>query len=118
MEQHLQDYRVYTQETDQANMSSVKVLPDNVEQANTPGVIAQPQTAVPTQQSHPPLLLSELSEEDFRDNPGHTQGVDQVTITSAEVKLGVADQADISHPTAATEKQSNPSPRKHSVRVS
>ncbi|KAG9664574.1 hypothetical protein KCU95_g8319, partial [Aureobasidium melanogenum] len=52
-----------------------------------------------------------------QDDPGHTQGVDQVNIVSMEDKPGVDDQANISHPTPAPEKESTSSPVPHNLRT-
>ncbi|KAH0365987.1 hydroxymethylglutaryl-CoA reductase, partial [Aureobasidium melanogenum] len=92
---------------DEVNIAPVKVSPDNFEQANTLGDVAQSQTAVSIQQSHPYALLSEICEDELEDDSGHPQNVDSVNIASTKVKPEVVEQANISPSTASPKKQSN-----------
>ncbi|KAG9728855.1 hypothetical protein KCU73_g12267, partial [Aureobasidium melanogenum] len=60
MEDELKDDWGHTQSLDQVDIAAVKVKIDTLEQANSPGDVVQPQTAAPTQQSHPSPLLAGL----------------------------------------------------------
>ncbi|KAH0346172.1 hypothetical protein KCU83_g7498, partial [Aureobasidium melanogenum] len=60
MENEPQDVSGRTQGVDLVNIASTKVKPGVADRANAPDDVAEPQTAAPTQQSHPDPLFAEL----------------------------------------------------------
>ncbi|KAG9873457.1 hypothetical protein KCU63_g41, partial [Aureobasidium melanogenum] len=93
MNQHIEDDAGRTESIDQANMLSVKVSSACLEQATTPYGVVQPQTAAPSQQSHPYALVSGICKDERQEDLGHPQNVDPVNIASTQIRPEVVEQA-------------------------
>ncbi|KAG9652930.1 hypothetical protein KCV04_g20, partial [Aureobasidium melanogenum] len=90
---HIEDDAGRTESIDQANMLSVKVSSACLEQATTPYGVVQPQTAAPSQQSHPYALVSGICKDERQEDLGHPQNVDPVNIASTQIRPEVVEQA-------------------------